>query len=87
MDYMRRLDEIEARLPKDTVWHLEGGGEFRSNLTVMELIAAGRKEIEAGGATPILDAARETVRSSDGSRLHELFRAMAAPLLKDRASC
>ena len=77
LDYRRRLDEIEARLPKDTVWHLADGSEFRSHLTIMELIAKGWRELRAGGPHPIFDAAQQTVRSESGDRLHELFRAVA----------
>jgi hypothetical protein len=82
MNYHRRLDELESRLPKDTVWYLADGTEFRSDLTVCELIVAGHEEVRAGGATPILDAAAQTVRSSDGSALHELFAATWGPVLK-----
>lgn len=77
-----RLAEMEARMPKDTIWYLADGTEFRSDLGIVELFEAGRREVEAGGPHPILDAAMQTVRSEDGSRLHELFRAMRGPLVE-----
>jgi hypothetical protein len=83
MDYMKRLDEIEARLPKDTIWQLADGGEFRSSMTTARLVTGGYEELMAGGPHPILDAAIQTIRSSDGSRLHELFAAVAVPVLEE----
>ena len=86
MDYRRRLDEMEARLPKDVIWQLANGGEFRSAMTTAELVAAGFKELDGCGPHPILDAAMQTVRSNDGSRVHELFRAVAAPILAEQGT-
>jgi hypothetical protein len=85
-DKLRKaIHELWARMPKDTIWHLRGGGEFRSNMNVAELVCAGYKELEHPRRKhPIIDAAMETERSEDGSRFHELLAAVARPLLKER---
>lgn len=77
-DRLRKaIAELRARIPKATVWYLADGSEFCSDMTGGELVVAGFKELDSIGPYPILDAAMQTVRSSDGSKLHELFRAAA----------
>ncbi len=83
-DKLRKaIHDLWARMPKDTIWYLRGGGEFHSNMNVVELVCAGYRE-PLDGPHPIIDAALETVRSEDGTRFHALLAAVAKPLLKGR---
>jgi hypothetical protein len=79
-----RIERLEEHAPKETCWHLAGGGEFRSPLTVLESISLGKQQLVRGGEHPIYDAAHRTIRSEDGSRLHELWIAVRQPPLKKK---
>ena len=77
-----RLEALERDLPRELVLLLDDGHTFHHPGPPLQFYAEAMQQIKSNG--PLFRACCRAVRASDGSRLYEIVRALAEPLLAEK---